>query len=605
MKTLERKQSNTGAATKKRKHTVHFQNTASLLVDGEATQNRHTTQHSASTAANIHRSIIENDPDAVNFIKSTRRQTSPNITSPLQVSSTSRTNKARRASYTATDLISDDVAERAQRLTSSLQAHKDTTSATNKARRGTFAAADIHKDIIGDSPPDLAKLRTRRQTSPNITVPLPISSARRGTVATADIHKDIIGDSPPDFAKSRTRRQTSPNITVPLPISSDDSNRRSSANRARRGTVATADIHKDIIGDSPPDFAKSRTRRQTSPNITVPLPISSARRGTVATADIHKDIIGDSPPDFAKSRTRRQTSPNITVPLPVSSDDSNRRSSANRARRGTVATADIHKDIIGDSPPDFAKLRTRRQTSPNITVPLPVSLDDSNRRSSPAANRARRGTVAAADIHKDIIGDSPPDFARLRTRRQTSPNISMPLDLQFNRATQARRATHTADELGRSIIGNPPNNDSSNLIGTKRSRRGTVNIAGSLPAISETSAYDPTSQSHLANPVTVSSTSTGASNDESELSSSRPRSMFRSYRAFSNSLRNYNFSDVTSSSGKAVPVTSSSGKAVQVLTGVAAKKTKARQSRLFSLFTRKRSKVSYPKPSRASFNLAK
>ena len=563
MKTLERKQSNTGAATKKHKHTVHFQNTASLLVDGEATQNRHTTQHSASTAANIHRSIIENDPDAVNFIKSTRRQTSPNITSPLQVSSTSRTNKARRASYTATDLISDDVAERAQRLTSSLQAHKDTTSATNRARRGTVATADIHKDIIGDSPPDLAKLRTRRQTSPNITVPLPISSARRGTVATADIHKNIIGDSPPDFAKSRTRRQTSPNITVPLPISSDDSNRRSSANRARRGTVATADIHKDIIGDSPPDFAKLRTRRQTSPN--------------------------------------------ITVPLPVSLDDSNRRSSpaANRARRGTVAAADIHKDIIGDSPPDFARLRTRRQTSPNITVPLPISSDDSNRHSSPAANRARRGTFAAADIHKDIIGDSPPDFAKLRTRRQTSPNISMPLDLQFNRATQARRATHTADELGRSIIGNPPNNDSSNLIGTKRSRRGTVNIAGSLPAISETSAYDPTSQSHLANPVTVSSTSTGASNDESELSSSRPRSMFRSYRAFSNSLRNYNFSDVTSSSGKAVPVTSSSGKAVQVLTGVAAKKTKARQSRLFSLFTRKRSKVSYPKPSRASFNLAK
>ncbi|XP_019849260.1 PREDICTED: uncharacterized protein LOC109580480 isoform X1 [Amphimedon queenslandica] len=623
LKTLERKQSNTGAATKKQKHTVHFENTASLLVNGEATQDRHTAQHSSNTAANILRSITKNDPDAINFIKSTRRQTSPNITSPIQVSSTSKTNKARRASYTATDLISDDVAERAQRLISPLQvpldAHNNTIPPTNRARRGTFAAADIHKD----SPPDFAKLRTRRQTSPNVTVPLPISAdnsnqrsspstrARRSTFAAADIHKDISGDSPPDFAKLRTRRQTSPNVTVPLPISTDDSNQRSSlTNRARRSTFAAADIHKDISGDSPPDFAKLRTRRQTSPNITVPLPISAddsnqrsspptnrARRSTFATADIHKDISGDSPPDFAKLRTRRQTSPNITVPLPISTDDSNQRSSppTNRARRSTFATADIHKDISGDSPPDFAKLRTHRQTSPNITVPLPISADDSNQRFSPT-NRARRSTFTAADIQKDISGDSPPNFAKLRTRRQTSPNITMPLDLQFNQNrnnTQARRATHTADELMRSVLGNVPSNNSANLTGTKRSRRGTISIASSLSAISENSPYN--RKPAVSSSVAVS-TSTGASDDSyNRSSSSKPRSMFRSYRAFSNQSgsKNHTSSDVTSSSGK-----------VQVLTGVAAKKARGRENRFFSLFSRKRSKASYPKPSRASSNLA-
>ncbi|XP_019849261.1 PREDICTED: uncharacterized protein LOC109580480 isoform X2 [Amphimedon queenslandica] len=567
LKTLERKQSNTGAATKKQKHTVHFENTASLLVNGEATQDRHTAQHSSNTAANILRSITKNDPDAINFIKSTRRQTSPNITSPIQVSSTSKTNKARRASYTATDLISDDVAERAQRLISPLQvpldAHNNTIPPTNRARRGTFAAADIHKD----SPPDFAKLRTRRQTSPNVTVPLPISAdnsnqrsspstrARRSTFAAADIHKDISGDSPPDFAKLRTRRQTSPNITVPLPISADDSNQRSSP------------------------------------------PTNRARRSTFATADIHKDISGDSPPDFAKLRTRRQTSPNITVPLPISTDDSNQRSSppTNRARRSTFATADIHKDISGDSPPDFAKLRTHRQTSPNITVPLPISADDSNQRFSPT-NRARRSTFTAADIQKDISGDSPPNFAKLRTRRQTSPNITMPLDLQFNQNrnnTQARRATHTADELMRSVLGNVPSNNSANLTGTKRSRRGTISIASSLSAISENSPYN--RKPAVSSSVAVS-TSTGASDDSyNRSSSSKPRSMFRSYRAFSNQSgsKNHTSSDVTSSSGK-----------VQVLTGVAAKKARGRENRFFSLFSRKRSKASYPKPSRASSNLA-
>ena len=573
MKTLERKQSNIGVVTKKRKNTVYFQNTASLLVDGKATQDRRTTQHSANTAANIRRSITENDPDAISFIKSTRRQTSPNITLSLQVSPASRTNKARRATYAATDLIPDDVAERVHRLTSPLQVpldpHNHTIPPTNRARRGTFATANIHKDIRGDSPPDFTKLRTRRQTSPNITVPLPISAddsnqrspptnrARRGTFATANIHKDIRGDSPPDFAKSRTRRQTSPNITVPLPISADDSNQRSP-------------------------------------------PTNRARRGTFATANIHKDIRGDSPPDFTKLRTRRQTSPNIAIPLPISADDSNQRSPpTNRARRGTFATANIHKDIRGDSPPDFTKLRTRRQTSPNIAIPLPISADDSNQR-SPPTNRARRGTFATADIHKDIRGDSPPDFTKLRTRRQTSPNITMPLDLQFyqNRNTQARRATvHTANELKRSVIGNAPGNNSANLIGTKRSHRGAISLASSLSAISETSPYDP--HRPPTNPSVAVSSSTERS-DESEQqgsSSSKPKSMFRSYRAFSNqssSLRNYTSSDVTSSSGK-----------VKVLTGVAAKKARGRENRFFSLFSRKKSsKTSYPKPSRASYNLA-